>query len=225
MQIVQYINLVRADEGAFADNYFTYEGRQYTWIEASSFNEDEEVGHGTHTAGSAAGSTLTSPAETVSCPTGQVVSCVGGCIDDDLARSDDDLASASIQANRTIDIDRICPSFGCGDAGEEYCLSDDVSEVLTEHGGAARGAKLAIFDTFLQDASLAELAGTDLWTACEEAGCNIHSGSYGADLECAMSASDIAHDGYMYDVRRVIALCGISCEGLRTSTDFEWPQL
>lgn len=45
-----------------------------------------------------------------------------------------------------LDLDRLCPRFDCDGLAEEYCLSDDTTETLVEHGGMARGAKLAIFD-------------------------------------------------------------------------------
>lgn len=126
---------------------------------------------------------------------------MGGCVDEDTSQTTDDLLPSSDDRYGE-DIDRMCPMFGCGDAGEEYCLSDDVSETLTRHGGVAQGAKLAIFDVFdTSDNSYVDYAGTGVWESCMEAGCNIHSGSYGGDLECSVDSFDLQNDEFMYNVR------------------------
>lgn len=121
-QIVQYINLIRQDVIAtnssssnstatnstadlanpYGQSWATSFGDQYRWISASEFAEDDPGGHGTHTAGSAAGAVVSSPppvtgasnttAITEVCEEGRNSSCVGGCIDlldpygDDLVR-------------------------------------------------------------------------------------------------------------------------------------------
>ena len=48
-----------------------------------------------------------------------------------------------------VDLDRLCPSFDCGGYDEEVCLSHDVEQTLADHGGMTQGAKLAIFDMFV----------------------------------------------------------------------------
>lgn len=204
VQIIQYINIIKPDTGESSSHgsYFTTaNGYLLPWIPADSFGEDDVAGHGTHTAGSAAGSTVNTPAIPVTCPAGRTVSCVGGCIDEDAGEFSDDLVS-SMEQYVGADLDRMCPMFGCGAAGEDYCLTDDVSATLTSHGGVAQGAKLAIFDTFDADGlALMDFAATGMWESCMEAGCTIHSGSYGGDLECNVDAFDLMNDEFMYDVR------------------------
>lgn len=155
------------------------------------------IGHGTHTAGSVAGAVLGIPSETVTCPGLDVLGCVGGCIS--TTAFDDDLLSPEGQAS-SADLDRLCPSFDCGGYPEEICLGDDVDETVIEHGGMAQGAKLAIFDVFYSDFGLGSLAGNGVWEACLEAGCKIHSNSYGGDNLCEMRETDVEYDDFMYNV-------------------------
>ena len=172
-------------------------GERFPWLPGEDFEYDDKAGHGTHTAGSAAGATLNNPAEPVICGNGTVLSCVGACIDDDPSATDDDLVSSYYQY---ADIDRLCPAFGCGSGGEEECLGDDVSETLTNNGGMAQGAKLAIFDAFFQDFGLMDLVGNDLWEPCAEADCKLHSNSWGGDLMCQLGPIDVLYDTFMYEV-------------------------
>ncbi|CAN0532956.1 unnamed protein product, partial [Scytosiphon promiscuus] len=126
------------------------------------------------------------------------LSCVGGCIDADASYSIDDLVSSYEQLIGINDIDRICPAFGCDDATSDVCLGDDVSQILTDHGGMAQGAKLAIFDIFWFSSGLGDTAGNGLWEACMEAGCKLHSNSYGADSVCTLSPTEVVYDDFMY---------------------------
>lgn len=157
------------------------------------FDGDDAAGHGTHTAGTAAGSTLNSPAETVECDAGLELSCVGGCFDP--TESTDDLVTYYMQVS---DLDRQCPMFGC-DADSGLCLGDDVAETLTENGGMAQGAKLAIFDVSAAGADAEVLAqpGNGLWEPCLEAGCKIHSNSWGSSI-CVTGPDNILYDEFMY---------------------------
>lgn len=188
--------------GSSTSTFTTPEGDRGYWVPADSFSEDERAGHGTHTAGSAAGSTLNSPAETVSCVGTDVLSCVGGCIDDSSMSLTDDLLSLYDQMYSTVDIDRICPEFGCDTTAYEQCLSDDVAQTLTDNGGMAQGAKLSIFDVFYQEYGLSDAAGNGLWEPCMEAGCKLHSNSYGSDMLCSSSPTDAEYDDFMYNVSR-----------------------
>ena len=99
------------------------------------------------------------------------------------------------------DIDRLCPAFGCD--GREYpaCLSDDVSEALTKNGGVAQGAKLAIFDVFDETHGLLDHIGNGLWEPCVEAGCKLHSNSWGSDSGCETTPMDLLYDAFMHEVR------------------------
>eukprot|EP00903_Cladosiphon_okamuranus_P006848 g6670.t1 len=195
-KVIQYINLVKSDDIAEpADGSFTSEGGdQFPWLPADEFEFDDKAGHGTHTAGSAAGATLNTPAELVTCEAGKVVSCVGGCIDE--TADDDDLVSSNAQY---ADIDRHCPAFGCDDTDGAKCLSNDVSETLTKNGGMAQGAKLAIFDIFYEEYGLLDHIGNGLWEPCEEAGCKLHSNSWGSDYWCEITPLDVLYDEYMYE--------------------------
>lgn len=202
MQIVQYINVIKPDldPGSHGSSFSTSFGDRVPWTPGIGFEEDEVAGHGTHTAGSAAGATLNTPAETVSCNGTKVLGCVGGCIDPDGSRWTDDLVTSSYQTSYAEDIDRICPMFDCDVESEDWCLSDDVGETLTQHGGMARGAKLAIFDTFAGDLGLVDYPGNGLWEPCLEAGCKVHSNSWGGDYLCTVDTLDVLYDDFMYKV-------------------------
>lgn len=158
------------------------------------FGEDERAGHGTHTAGTAAGSTLTSPAETTTCDAGYDLSCVGACID--VTYLTDDLVSFTSQY-LGFDLDRQCPLFWC-DEDNDLCLGDEVGVTLAENGGMAQGAQLAIFDIAAGEDFLFIDPGNGLWEPCLEAGCKIHSNSWGVNGTCVPSASDIVYDEFMY---------------------------
>lgn len=188
VQVIQYIDFIKPDSAAGT------ESTAYSWIPADGFGDDDKAGHGTHTAGTAAGATLNNPAETVECAAGQTLSCVGACID--AVGSDDDLVAYSYQAD---DIDRQCPMFGCDDETEP-CLGDDVAATLSENGGMAQGAKLAIFDVASSEDFLSDFAGNNLWEPCLEAGCKIHSGSFGSDGTCELGSMDVVYDDFMYQV-------------------------
>ncbi|CAN0100531.1 unnamed protein product, partial [Ascophyllum nodosum] len=199
-KVIQYINLVKSDSepSSHGEHYTTEQGEQITWLDAAYFEQDGAAGHGTHTAGSAAGATLNTPAEAVTCSSPDVLGCVGACISDSSAYDDDDLLTY-YDPSHSADLDRLCPSFDCGEYGEEVCLSEDVEQTLADHGGMAQGAKLAIFDMFYGEVGLGSFAGNGVWEACLEAGCKVHSNSYGADLLCEMSELDLEYDDFMYN--------------------------
>ena len=188
VQVIQYIDFIKPDSSTGSQT------QNYDWIPADGFGDDEEAGHGTHTAGTAAGATLNNPAETIECDAGQTLSCVGACID--AMGTDDDLVTYYYQA---YDIDRQCPMFGCDD-DSEACLGDDVGATLAENGGMAQGAKLSIFDVASDEDFLSDYAGNSLWEPCLEAGCKIHSGSFGTDGTCELLATDVVYDEFMYQV-------------------------
>ena len=114
--------------------------------------------------------------------------------------------SSSTDDGDDTDLDKLCPAFDCAGAEEARCLGDDVGETLAAHGGMAQGAKLAIFDIFFGDYSFGDLAGNGLWEACKDAGCRIHSNSYGVDSRCKLGPVDLLYDAFMYEVRNVRAL-------------------
>ncbi len=213
-QVIQYIDFIKPDSSTGTGSSY-----YYSWIPADGFGDDEKAGHGTHTAGTAAGSTLNNPAETVECAAGETLSCVGACVD--AVGSDDDLVTYYYQAD---DIDRQCPMFGCDDETEP-CLGDDVATTLSENGGIAQGAKLAIFDVASDEDFLSDFAGNDLWEPCLEAGCAIHSGSFGSDGTCELGALDIVYDDFMYQVTLQKKYCVpyTSCSRLPTFLHVWYP--
>lgn len=160
------------------------------------FGDDGPAGHGTHVASSAAGSTLNNPAETITCDAGTTLGCAGGCIDTSYLT--DDLVSYTSQTN-VPDLDRMCPLFGCPDDDDNpFCLGEDVGVTLAENGGMAQGAKIAFFDIVDDDGTFGGVPGNGLWEPCREAGCKIHSNSWGG-LICATQAMDIEYDSFMYN--------------------------
>lgn len=194
--------MVKPDAGSSSSVSTNSQGDRVYWFSADPFDQDYVAGHGTHTAGSAAGATLTTPAQPVNCSDTYVLSCAGGCIDGNSSSSDDDLVSFYHQIYRTTDIDRICPMFGCDETFTEVCLGDDVSETLSDHGGMAQGAKLAIFDIYFGPYVLSDYAGNGLWKACMDAGCKLHSNSFGGDGRCTLTSMEVEYDNFMYQVRQ-----------------------
>lgn len=200
IQIVQYISLVRPDiegvEQPYGDSFTSTYGNQYPFYETEGFATEEEGGHGSHTAGTAAGATVTSPAQLGNCAGGEELGCVGSCLNSSYI---DQLTS-----NELLNIDTMCPNFDCDGAVEDYpyCLTDDVPETLSAHGGVAPGAKLAVYDVSVDgEAIWAVLALNELWMAANETGCVIHSNSWGGDGSCAVDSASEAFDAYMYEVR------------------------
>ncbi|CAM9696523.1 unnamed protein product, partial [Ectocarpus fasciculatus] len=121
--VIQYIELVNPDSDYVA--FSTSQGGVFPFLPPDEFGQDDEAGHGTHTAGSAAGATLNDPAETTTCLAGdETLGCAGACIDE--SESTDDLVSSYLQSVLP-DLDRLCPMYGCDDSTDP-CLSDEVDE-------------------------------------------------------------------------------------------------
>lgn len=191
-----------SEPGAYGDYISTDSSRRVSWIDATDFEQDDVIGHGTHTAGSAAGAMLNSAANILTwCAPPDVPGCVGGCIS--ASSTYDDFVSLDAQL-ATVDLDRLCPVYNCTDSyDDEICLSGNVTETLKEHGGMAQGAKLAIFDMFYDNFGLGSLTGNGMWEVCAEAGCKVHSNSWGMDVLCNMGQLDVYYDDYMYNVSAV----------------------
>lgn len=171
------------------------------YFSASGFGEDLADGHGTHTAGSAAGATLANPATTVTCDDGDFLGCIGTC-----------LTSSEITdllADFALSWDTLCPAYDCDNLGLS-CLDDDVSATLTENGGVAQGAKISVFDASLDGTAVwASWALNGLWESTNGTESYLHSNSWGADESCTVNSESVTYDGYMYEVREA---CGAVVE-------------
>lgn len=178
----------------YTEEFTTEDGRVYSWYDELGFGLDLEAGHGTHTAGSAAGSTLATPAEPVTCEAGSEVGCVGKCLTP--------AEAAEAASSNLLPWNILCPQFNC-DGSVGACLSQDVSETLTDNGGVARGAKISVFDVSIDGTAVwASLAENGLWDATEGTGCMLHSNSWGGDGNCNIDSETAAFDQYMYEVSR-----------------------
>lgn len=138
MQVIQYIDMIKVDSVPWLGYVSTSGGGEFYDISTGGFRGDDVEGHGTHTAGSALGATINTPAETTTCSGTKDPGCVGGCIDADRTSWGDDLVT--LPANLSdfgADVDRICRMHGCDGETVEWCLSDDVGETLTNNGGMA----------------------------------------------------------------------------------------
>ncbi|CAM9895106.1 unnamed protein product [Pylaiella littoralis] len=159
------------------------------------FFKDTIEGHGTWTAGIAAGAVYQQsgvPDEV--CYEDELLGCAGGCI---TTFEVDEMLD-----NGVFDIDTFCPKYECdGDADTDYsyCLSDDPAENLRQSSGMAPGAKIAVFDAAYGDFTLLpDLAGNGLWESAKDTGCKIHSSSWGTSSFCEQTDSEFLYDTYMY---------------------------
>lgn len=163
----------------------------------SGFGVDLEDGHGTHTAGSAAGATLNTPATTVTCDTDETLGCIGTCLS-----AIDELF---VQPDGSIMWDTLCPQFDCDAAAGDTCLGQDVSATLTESGGVAQGAKISVFDASVDGLEVwASLALNGLWESTNGTDSFVHSNSWGSDNDCNVDSQTVTYDEYMYEVRREV---------------------
>ena len=158
------------------------------------FGFDLYDGHGTHTAGSAAGATLNSPARALTCGTNQTLGCIGRCLSEALA--------IFLLAYNYTTWDTLCPQFNCDTVGDP-CLGDNVNSTLTEGGGVAQGAKISVFDASVHGRHvLASLALNGLWESTNGTGSFLHSNSWGIKNDCNIDSLAVAYDEYIYEVRR-----------------------
>ncbi|CAM9986990.1 unnamed protein product, partial [Sphacelaria rigidula] len=155
-------------------------------------------GHGTHTAGTAAGATYQgSPFLTQACGDDEVRACSGQCMTP---------AEAFLSVvNGVFDIRTYCPVFSC-DGGSVYspnCLGESVSDNLIQNNGVAPGAKLAIVDVLYfnsRDTLLPGLVGNFLWWSTLATGAKIHSNSWAGPPTCEYGVLDYLYDQFMYEV-------------------------
>lgn len=202
LQIVQYVRLVRPDSASQDASFITSSGGgPHPWYSGSGFGGDVEEGHGTHTAGSAAGATLNDPAVTATCDNNTELGCVGGCFNDSY------IVTLNANGYYPLDFDTWCPQHDCDGYGADFeiCLDEDIAARLTANGGIAQGAKLSIFDASSDGYSIwPALAGNDLWKLTEETGCMLHSNSWGGDSYCTVTSDCAIYDQYMYEVRAFV---------------------
>ena len=161
---------------------------------SAGFGLDLEDGHGTHTAGTAAGAVLNRPATTGACATNETLGCIGTCLS---------VAEETyLLADDFLTWDTLCPQFNCDYFGDP-CLGEDVSATLTESGGIAQAAKISVFDTSADgEGVLASQALNGVWESTNGAGRFLHSNSWGSDNDCNVDSRTVAYDEYMYQVKR-----------------------
>lgn len=180
--------------GTQSSVFSTSSGGVYPWYSGSGFGQDLAGGHGTHTAGSAAGAALTDPAEAAVCVGTDTLGCLGECLNQTYLWA--------LLGNDEADWDTWCARFDCDGSGSDGCLAGDVAGTLAGNGGMAQGARLAIFDTSFDGVSIwVSLVGNDLWEAADGTGCLVHSNSWGGYSYCTVDAECIMFDEYMHEVR------------------------
>lgn len=188
---------MREDEAdtPYTEYFSAGSGRLYQFYSETGFGLDAEAGHGTHTAGSAAGATLATPANTSSlCDAGDVLGCIGEC----MTTAEADAAST----DSFLTWNTLCPQFDCDSLGDP-CLDGEVAQTLTDNGGVARGAKISIFDVSIDGSAVwGSLAENGLWNATSGTGCMLHANSWGGDADCNVDAETVAYDTYMYEASR-----------------------
>lgn len=199
-QVVQYMELFKTPNSSqtsvYSDSFYYYSEIYETMTPNSTARYDQDVpdGHGTHTAGTAAGAMVADHLK--ACPAGQVSGCVGKCLTIEEATKPRD--------GGAFDLDTRCPAFGCAENGSEHtsgCLSNDATRNVEQSGGVARGAKLAVFDVSGGGQWRSMEVGNDLWAVSAETGAKVHSNSWGmADAWCAFGEWDVQYDAFMYEV-------------------------
>ena len=166
---------------------------------SAGFGLDLEDGHGTHTAGTAAGAVLNRPATTGACATNETLGCIGTCLS--VAEE------TSLLADDFLTWDTLCPQFNCDYFGDP-CLGEDVSATLKESGGVAQGAKISVFDVSVDGQNVsAHLAMNGLWESTIGTGSFVHSNSWGSDNDCNVNSYTVAYDEYMYEVCHEAYVC------------------
>lgn len=127
------------------------------------YDEDEEEGHGTHTAGTAAGAIL-SDFKQSDCARYAERGCVGRCIAS---------ISASDAANNDLfDIDTFCPAYafdGNSSSAQDF-LSDNSTLNLYDNHGVVPGAKLSIIDVSHGGQLWGTFAGNGPWSVTSGTG-------------------------------------------------------
>ena len=192
-QIVQYTRLVGPTRAVTQSGGVVAQAHTDSYY-SIGFGQDLEDGHGTHTAGSAAGAALNSPATTVTCATNETLGCIGTCLSW--------LEEAILLTDDFPTWDTLCPQFDCDNFGDP-CLSENVSATLTESGGVAQGAKISVFDASVDGVLVwASLAMNGAWESTNGTDCFLHSNSWGGDNDCTVDSQMVAYDEYMYEVSR-----------------------
>ncbi|CAM9494152.1 unnamed protein product [Pylaiella littoralis] len=196
---------LRDADGSLGTGDFQYDLSQrkvVQYIEGNmgspDFIDDDEGGHGTHVAGSVAGSIYSGWTGPNACPDGvagatadqTAISCVGAC----LAPS----VLAEYVANNIFDLGALCPEYECDTYWSSVCLSDDRSETLEGAKGVAPNAKLAILDVGTSDL-LEQAVGGTMWETSGGAGARLHSGSWGfPDDPCTMDDLTVSFDEWAF---------------------------
>ncbi|CAN0345646.1 unnamed protein product [Pylaiella littoralis] len=174
------------------------------------FYKDTVGGHGTWTAGIAAGAiSERSGVPDEGCYGDELPGCAGGCI---MTSEVDEMLN-----NEYFDIDLFCPMYECdGDAdmAYSYCLSDDPAETLYQNSGMAPGAQIAMFDaSYTGFDAYVEYAGNYVWESAVETGAKIHSNSWGFATFCELTEFEYLYDTYMYENPETLLIFSAGNEG------------
>ena len=160
------------------------------------FHRDTVSGHGTCTAGLAAGAISEGAVIAQDeCCGDELPGCAGGCV-----------AASTIDENLDngmFDLDAFCPAYECDGEGfsYSYCLGDDPVETLHQHEGVAPGANISVFDSsYTADDMYVHLAGNLVWESAMGTGAKIHSNSWGSGSSCRVTEDDLLYDSFMYEV-------------------------
>lgn len=164
---------------------------------SGGFHKDTVGGHGTWTAGIAAGAiSAGSDVAPASCKGDELPGCAGGCVK---ASGVDKMLD-----NGAFDLDLFCPTYECdGDAdlAYSYCLSDDPVETLYQNAGVAPGARISMFDASYTNIPFANFAGNLVWESAMNTGAKIHSNSWGITTFCQETELEFLYDTFMYEVK------------------------
>ncbi|CBN75410.1 subtilisin-like serine peptidase [Ectocarpus siliculosus] len=180
----------------FDDTSYSPSSASSSISSTGGFDKDIVGGHGTWTAGCAAGAiSAQSSLQEEACYGDELPGCAGGCI----SASDVD----AMLDNGSFDLDVFCPMYNCDgntDIPSSECLSDDPVENLHQHGGVAPGAQISMLDaSYTGSDSFALFAGNMLWYSAMETGAKIHSNSWGYDMLCQLTENEYLYDSFMYE--------------------------
>ncbi|CAM9167076.1 unnamed protein product [Ectocarpus fasciculatus] len=194
----------------FDDTSYSSSSTSSSFSFTGGFHKDTVGGHGTWTAGSAAGAISSqSNLEEEACYGDELPGCAGGCI----SSSDVD----AMLDNSIFDLDVFCPMYTCDgniDIPSSECLSDDPVETLHQHGGVAPGAQISVFDASYTGTEIfASFAGNILWYSAMETGAKVHTNSWGSSTLCELTEDEYLYDTFMYENPEHLLIFAVGNDG------------